>query len=177
MHLYAAETENNNLSEAARLLLKCALEDDYQISLPVIRKTRQGKPYFPDYPELHFSISHSGNIVLCALASTPCGCDVQEQRIVSNRLISRCFDQKEMGITPPLALWCLKESFIKYNGKMDRALNSMVFLPYSTDFYGPDNTFGRVFSLENDYYAAAVCKEYFSLPEKIRFISIEQKTS
>ena len=44
------------------------------------------KPWFPDYPHLHFSVSHSGSLSLCALGETPVGADVELVRPRSGRL-------------------------------------------------------------------------------------------
>ena len=36
-----------------------------------------GKPCFPDRPDLHFSLSHSDEVVMCVVADRPVGCDVE----------------------------------------------------------------------------------------------------
>ena len=65
-------------------------------------------------------------------------------------------------------LWCLKESFIKMNGLMDRPLRDMVFLPAGDVFEGPDGTAGRVWSLPDGYTAALVCRDPAVLPAAVR---------
>ena len=42
-----------------------------------IARTAKGKPYFPDRPDLHFSISHTGELSLCALSDRPVGADIE----------------------------------------------------------------------------------------------------
>lgn len=37
----------------------------------------QGKPSFTEYPELHFSLAHSGEVAVAALADVPIGVDVE----------------------------------------------------------------------------------------------------
>lgn len=37
----------------------------------------RGKPAFADYPDLHFSLAHSGQMAVAALAETPAGIDVE----------------------------------------------------------------------------------------------------
>ena len=39
-----------------------------------------GKPYFPSHPHVHFSVSHTGRLWVCAFADAEVGCDVQEYR-------------------------------------------------------------------------------------------------
>ena len=55
-----------------------------------------GKPYLTEYPEIHFNISHSGRWAVCALASMPCGVDIQERRpIRSRRMVERTMNARE----------------------------------------------------------------------------------
>ena len=35
------------------------------------------KPYFPDYPDIHFNVSHSEKMVLAVFADTEVGCDIE----------------------------------------------------------------------------------------------------
>ena len=44
---------------------------------PVIVVEPGGKPRFRDFPEIHFSVSHTEGLVMCAVASCPVGCDVE----------------------------------------------------------------------------------------------------
>lgn len=68
-------------SALAELLLRHALKVEYGIQeLPFIQKEKQGKPFFPELPELHFSLSHCAAAVACVLEKSPVGIDVQEYR-------------------------------------------------------------------------------------------------
>lgn len=42
--------------------------------------TPEGKPYFPARPAFHYSISHSGEWVVCAVGAVPLGVDIQVER-------------------------------------------------------------------------------------------------
>ncbi len=86
-----------------------------------------GKPYLPARPDVHFSLSHSGNRVLCAVADRPVGCDIQEMRPCSLRLAERWYTDAEQQRVFSQAgedarlemfyrIWTLKESFIKCLG-------------------------------------------------------------
>ena len=44
---------------------------------PIV-KTNQGKPYFSDYPHIHFSVSHSGSIWGCVMNESPVGFDLED---------------------------------------------------------------------------------------------------
>ncbi len=65
----------------AELLLRRALREEYDLrDLPRMVTGKKGKPFFPDRPELHFSLSHCKTAIACALAPAPVGVDVQEVR-------------------------------------------------------------------------------------------------
>lgn len=68
-------------SVLAELLLRYALRDEYGLTeLPRIETGKKGKPFFPDRPDLQFSLSHCETAVACALDCSPLGVDVQELR-------------------------------------------------------------------------------------------------
>lgn len=54
----------------------------------------QGKPFLKGIP-LYFSLSHSGNYVLCGVSEAEIGVDIQEERIVDFRKISQRFFTEE----------------------------------------------------------------------------------
>ncbi|MCR5576446.1 MAG: 4'-phosphopantetheinyl transferase superfamily protein [Oscillospiraceae bacterium] len=100
----------------------------------------QGKPYLPDRPGVHFSLSHSGEHVLCALADAEIGCDVESLRKVDLALAPRFFHPEEAAWLLSLLqreqkaaflrLWTLKESYIKALGLgLTLPLNEFRILP------------------------------------------------
>lgn len=83
-----------------------------------------GKPYFPDAPQLHFSISHSGAYWLCAFSGMPVGLDVQQHCACQKQALTRRFFSPEEQLFlersaygPFFDLWCAKESYLKYTGE------------------------------------------------------------
>lgn len=91
-----------------------------------LKKGPYGKPYLTEYPEIHFNISHSGGWAVCALASMPCGVDIQERRpIRSRRMVERTMNAREQrqileaedGTGEFIRLWTYKESCIKLSGE------------------------------------------------------------
>lgn len=89
------------------------------------QRTEYGKPFLPAWPEIQVNLSHSGQVALCAVDTTPVGVDVQREIApVSDALVRRV-------CTPPerrwlegqprreaafATLWTLKESYLKYRG-------------------------------------------------------------
>lgn len=60
-------------------LLLFALRDRFGWQmLPAMEYTASGKPYFPDWPEVHFSISHTDGAVMIGLADREIGVDIEK---------------------------------------------------------------------------------------------------
>lgn len=86
-----------------------------------------GKPYLTKHPEVFFSLSHSGEQVMCAVSTAEVGCDVEEIRGLDLKLAKRFFSAPEYAaiLACPneeaqrqmfFRLWTLKESFMKAVG-------------------------------------------------------------
>lgn len=74
----------------AYLLLRMALwEQRGWRDLPRIEVDELGKPFFPDHPDTHFSLSHTAGAAAAALADTPVGVDIERVRPVSVRAMER----------------------------------------------------------------------------------------
>lgn len=114
--VYFMLTHNPDHSAAARDLLARALG-----FLPEIARGVHGKPYFPAYPHIHFSISHTRGAAVCALSDRPCGVDVEHPRPIRTQLAARCFSKAERAYadTPErfLEIWTRKEAFLKRDGR------------------------------------------------------------
>ena len=80
-------------------------------------KHRNEKPYFKDYPFVRFSVSHSGSLVVVAMAETEVGIDVEEiKEKPYGRIVERNFTAGEAAEVKDL------ESFLKVwqrQGKYD----------------------------------------------------------
>lgn len=117
---------DRRLSLGAELLLRYALHQAGENIHPEFTCNANGKPYLKNSP-LFFSLSHSGDYVLCALASCEVGCDIQEMHPMDLRIAKRFFAPEEYADiaaqpteTAQTALfyryWTLKESFMKVTG-------------------------------------------------------------
>lgn len=112
-------------SFGAWLLLRAALKELGAEPGPLAYGP-QGKPFFPDRPDLHFNLSHSGETVLCALSPSPVGCDAETISSARPELAERFFHPSErrwLSALPPseydeafFRLWTLKESYLKATG-------------------------------------------------------------
>ena len=110
----------------ARDLLALAAREVWGLStLPETARLEQGKPYFPGREDLHFNLSHSGDLALCALDGAPVGVDVQivkqwrpslPKRVCSPAELAWLERQREPWSAFTL-LWTLKEARAKQSGR------------------------------------------------------------
>ena len=63
-----------------------------------IAEGKYGKSYFPDYPDIHFSVSHSEKMVLAVFEDTEVGCDIEYVDSVDLQLAERFFCQSEYDL-------------------------------------------------------------------------------
>lgn len=94
-------------------------------TLPPIRVTPRGKPYFPDGGPC-FSISHTKNHAFCAVSHRSIGIDAEElDRPIDPRLADRILSPTEKARynaaadkqAALLRFWVLKESYAKLTGR------------------------------------------------------------
>jgi len=89
-----------------------------------IRKTKNGKPELSDCPDLHFNISHSGTLAVCAVSNRSIGVDVEKEQDIDISHFKQCFQQEEIAwihgcenfIHAFFRLWTRKESYLKRLG-------------------------------------------------------------
>ena len=96
----------------------------------IFDKTHSGKPVLKDFPELHFNLSHSEDIALCAISHNPVGIDVEylDKEINFLDIAKRFFNKSEYEILKTISdreklkpaffkLWTQKEAYLKSQGK------------------------------------------------------------
>ena len=157
-------------------------------------RTPQGKPYFQDFPDFHYNISHSGKYVVCGMICggkdpQPVGIDIQEIPADPNRALKiadHFFSDEEKESLHALVCegdsssalllfcryWTARESYMKLTG---RGLAE----PFCN--YRPDLDHGRIITSEFEKevylmecrtpegYCVSVCS-YVPLELEPRFI-------
>ena len=116
-----------NISLVGILLAKYAIHTIWNIPIDQIRFgiCSHGKPYVIGYEQVHFNISHSDNICICAVDDMPIGIDIQKMKPCRFDFIAkRFFTQKEQeryimegkNQTAFYRMWTKRESVGKYLG-------------------------------------------------------------
>ena len=125
--IYCARRGNKNGSAAVYELLEHAYRVEHGGGLPGIKRSFHGKPYFPEHPGVHFSLSHAMRHVLCALSGSPVGCDIESPRELSDRALEYFSTPEELSLFEPLELWVLKESYVKLYGRTVASIRGLRF--------------------------------------------------
>lgn len=80
-----------------------------------------GKPFFEDYPDFHFNISHCEDLIAVAVSKRPVGVDIEILRDVNLEIAERFFAKKETRTTQTsrdfLYVWTRKEALLKRTGE------------------------------------------------------------
>ena len=85
-----------------------------------------GKPYIKDEPHFHFSLSHSGDWVICAAGPSPVGADIEKIREIDLNIAADTLGPEEYRNLMSLSglhrqhrffdFWTLKEAYCKLDG-------------------------------------------------------------
>lgn len=112
----------------ADALVRYAARSAFGSEQIAVERTPEGKPYWKDREDCHFSLSHSGRWVAIAWGSSPVGIDVEQYRTDGNieGIAKRFFcpdEQAYLSCTEGeernrcfFAIWTKKESYLKYLG-------------------------------------------------------------
>ena len=171
-------------SLGAGLLLKTVLEK-YKISEEQVWVDDKGKPQADD---IHFNLSHTNGMVICAVGSKPVGCDIEYRKDVPDSIAKRYFSDNENSYLERFEgvsyqreifrIWTMRESYTKMTGEGLR----VPFARYETRVEGAGFVVYRDGKREHcqlkEYeipeYQVTVCTEDICA-EQIEFIDIGVK--
>ena len=112
-----------------------------------------GKPFFEDYPDFHFNISHCEDLIAVAVSKTPVGVDIETLRDVNLDIAGRFFAKKETRFIKTsrdfLYVWTRKEALLKRTGE---GLNGI----HDADVL--ENV--EIKTVEENGFILSVCSEY-----------------
>ncbi len=85
-----------------------------------------GKPFLPDFPNLHYNISHTANMVVASIGDHPTGVDIEAISTARMPIAKRFFSKAELKMLEQcketdrdalfFELWTARESFAKATG-------------------------------------------------------------
>ena len=170
MLIFHQKITNKSGSETVYELMRKAFSSICTDSFPEIAKTKNGKPYFPSKPDLHFSLSHTKSHVLCAISNNPIGCDIEPlDREISGKALEYFATPEELSQFNPLDLWVLKESYVKLFGLTFASIRHLRFSRNADKIILPDpNITARLYII--DGCRAAVCAFEKDFPESSELI-------
>lgn len=165
------------LSLGVELLLLAALRE-LNGPMPPLEITcgEGGKPVLAGGPE--FSLSHSGERVLCALSDQTVGADLQQLRPYNPALARRFFSKTEAAWLEELRerdqafslLWSLKESYVKLlgSGIAGGHLDSFTVRIAPDGRAWVDGSNVKLWYAVCDGYVMAVCSRAYAEPDTIK---------
>ena len=124
-------------SEMGGRLLEYAVSRLYRIGVPELSRDKgeHGKPCFRIHPEIRFNISHSEDLVICAVSDFEIGIDIQEKsRMNTDRIAKKVMSSAEHKKYLESSerqdffyrVWVMKESYVKWTGDgITRELHSL----------------------------------------------------
>ena len=146
-------------------------------ALENIRYTEQGRPYLEDSAD--FNISHSGEYIMCAVASgTRVGIDIEEIKPVDFEDFTDLMSKEQWGkirqSDDPLkaffTFWAIKESIIKADGRgLSIPLNDIV-ITSNTAFY--DTKWYLKQLLIDDGYCASLASAHENVQLKLELVDL-----
>ncbi len=106
------------------LVAKYAIAKNFNIPIKeiVFNKVKNGKPIVSGHKNIYFNISHSKNIVICAVSNSVIGIDIEslDRDVKFKSLTKRFFSEQEIKLvnnsTDFLNIWTLKEAYLKAIG-------------------------------------------------------------
>lgn len=168
----------------------------YRVALPragiqpdcyFLNYNKYGKPSLANPLDVHFNLSHAGNIVVCAVDNFPIGIDIEEIQPLDMSVAQNCYTQDEIyRLTAKKEvdrlryfydLWTIKESYVKAIGKglalpinsfsVDKEENGKISL-----FPLIEKWFFRQYEIDADYILS-ICASHDNFPTEIIWSDIE----
>lgn len=141
----------------------------------------------PEVEGIFFNLSHSKNMVICAVSDKVVGCDIEQISEAPERVVDRFFGETEIGYLSKFVgqeknkefyrLWTMKESYMKMTGEgMSLALNQFeLHFEKTVQIYrngSLQDCFLKEYELTQDesrQYRISVCSEEDDFAEQVIF--------
>ncbi|MDF2503344.1 4'-phosphopantetheinyl transferase superfamily protein [Clostridium sp.] len=183
-------TDDKKRGVLGELLVRYLICDNLKIKNNEINFTnnKYGKPFIKDYIGLEYNISHSNQLVVCAVGDYGVGIDIEYIKNVELGAANYLFAKHEYEVFNSLpehkkleyfySVWTLKESFIKAKGlglsipmnsfSINRHLEKDIYCMYDNCKY-----YFREYSINRDY-KLSICSRLKDFPDEIKVYSFEE---
>lgn len=187
VHRIKNEAERNRSIYAGLLLRYAFLEAGYtkqEWQNIQIAEKEHGKPYFTGYDDFCYSLSHSGDWVLCATDAEPVGADIQQLRPYRIALAKRFYHEKEYQYLKEMTqeadqcshfykMWAAKESYAKLTGRgIGGGISNYITdknYKWITDIMTGKTAFMRIYEAVPDHIIS-VCSFKDDIPKQLQVV-------
>ena len=118
--------DDKKRSVFGEMLAKSMISESLSVPIEsiVLKADKNGKPYAEGL-DIHFNISHSADLVICAVEFSPVGIDIEKIAEVKNNLISFVCTENEKNYVLEndaqkqnrfFEIWTAKEAYVKFKG-------------------------------------------------------------
>ena len=128
--VYFLKFSSNNKQDysdiAKAFVIKKASEMlNVQLTESEFEKTENGKPYFKNFPDFNFNISHTEGGIAIGFSEQPIGVDIEKIRSADKRIVNKYFNDTENDYILSnnknlnrsfFEIWTKKEAYIKCHG-------------------------------------------------------------
>ncbi len=92
----------------------------------IIDKNKYGKPFLVNFPKVHYNVSHTKGLIVCAISDSCIGIDVERIKSFNKRIVERflsgnereyIYSFKENQDERFAEIWTKKEAYVKWLGK------------------------------------------------------------
>ena len=163
------KTVNRKLTVMGYILLKNGLKNDYDIDIEelIIKENKYGKPIITNINNLYYNISHSKDMVVCAISDKEIGIDVSYIKNVNIKLAKQFCNKEEVKyitsskgyLRTLFKIFSLKESYIKMLGKSLMDIKNIEVITGGNSLTIKSEYNIRISFIENiDDYVISICE-------------------
>lgn len=126
-------------------------------------KNESGKPFAKNLP-VHFSISHSGNMVVCAVSDKEIGIDIEKIKPFNPKAAEKFATEKELDYINStkngfFEIWTLKEAYFKCIGTgLGADIKSVSFEITPSQIICSESGYNLSFYNAEKEYVCAICQ-------------------
>ncbi|MEE1012090.1 MAG: 4'-phosphopantetheinyl transferase superfamily protein [Acutalibacteraceae bacterium] len=135
----------------------------------IFEHTKTGKPFAKDLP-VHFNVSHSGDMVVCAVSDCEIGIDIEKIRNINPRTAEKFATESEKDYISKnkngfFEIWTLKEAYFKCIGTgLGADIRDVSFDIGEKKILCSENGFECSFIETDADYICSVCKRIKNAP-------------